>query len=305
MDGEFGFPGFVDQLAAFPQPLVCALNGLALGIGATMLGFEDLVLMSNDARVRCPFTDLAVAPEAASSYTFPLLLGRQAASWLLMRSEWFDAEECLRMGLAWRVTTPDELLDVTFSVAEHLAAKPIESLVETKRAITASHRDLITAARRREDGAFVRLMGRPANLEAFALIGATLLRPVFGKRRGVCHRAIAAADYEVDRIGPAVVVAPGVKTPCGGGLSSQSGAKDRSSNLSCSTLRNKDLLVSQRVYLVEEANSLWLASHALIMDGIIIFRAVFPPAPSGQSRNQLAMLITFREGRNRRRLVAL
>ena len=66
-----GFPGLVDQLASFPKPLICAVNGMALGIGATMLGLADLVFMSTEARIRCPFTALAVAPEAASSFTFP------------------------------------------------------------------------------------------------------------------------------------------------------------------------------------------------------------------------------------------
>jgi enoyl-CoA hydratase/carnithine racemase len=99
-NGEHGFPGLVDQLVAFPKPLLCAVNGMALGIGGTMLAFADLVFMSTDARVRCPFTDLAVAPEAASSFTFPLLLGRQNATWALLSSEWLSAETCKEMGLA-------------------------------------------------------------------------------------------------------------------------------------------------------------------------------------------------------------
>lgn len=169
--GKHGFPGFVDELAAFPKPFLCAVNGLALGIGATLLGYAELVLMSTDARIRCPFTDLAVAPEAGSSYLFPSLLGRQQASWVLMSSEWFSAEECERMGLAWRVTSPDDLLPSTLQIAHRLAAKPIASLVETKRTIAAAHRDLIAAARRREDKAFSRLLGRPANLEAYAALG--------------------------------------------------------------------------------------------------------------------------------------
>lgn len=169
--GVHGFPGLVDQLAAFPKPLLCAVNGMALGIGATMLAFADLVLMSTEARIRCPFTDLAVAPEAASSYLFPLLLGRQHATWTLMSSEWIPAADCERMGLAWRVCEPDALLPETLEVARHLAAKPLASLIETKRTITAGHREAIAAARRREDQAFVRLLGKPANLEAFTALG--------------------------------------------------------------------------------------------------------------------------------------
>ena len=145
--GTHGFPGMLDQLIDFPKPLLCAVNGMALGIGATLLAYADLVLMSTDARIRCPFTDLAVAPEAASSYLFPMLLGRQDATWLLMSSEWFSAEDCERMGLAWRVTSPEDLLPTTLLHARQLASKPIASLVETKRTIAAAHRDQIGAAR--------------------------------------------------------------------------------------------------------------------------------------------------------------
>jgi enoyl-CoA hydratase/carnithine racemase len=170
--GRYGFPGLIRQLTLFPKPLICAVNGMALGLGTTMLGFADLVLMSTEARVRCPFTDLAVAPEAASSFLLPLLLGRQHASWLLLSSEWLTAEECERIGLAWRITSPDALLPETLDVARRLAAKPIASLVETKRTIVAGYGDGIKAALGRENRAFERLLGQPANLEAFAALAA-------------------------------------------------------------------------------------------------------------------------------------
>ena len=164
------FPALVDELIAFPKPLLCAVNGLALGIGATMLGLADLVLMSSEARVRCPFTALAVAPEAASSVTFPLLMGRQAASWALLSSEWLSAEDCLRAGLVWRVCPPASLLEEAHAVARVLAAKPLASLVESKATIVAALRDAVVAARAREDAAYQRLLGTPANLEAFAAL---------------------------------------------------------------------------------------------------------------------------------------
>lgn len=168
--GRHGFPGLIDTLVEFPKPLICAVNGLALGIGATMLALADLVFMSSDARVRCPFTALAVAPEAASSYTFPAMLGRHNATWALLSSEWLGAEECREMGLAWKVTTPDALLDTTMTHARVLASKPISSLVESKRAIVDAIKPQIDAARERENAAFVRLLGRPANIEALTAL---------------------------------------------------------------------------------------------------------------------------------------
>ncbi len=168
--GAHGFPGMIEQLIDFPKPLLCAVNGLALGVGATLLGFADLVLMSSEARIRCPFTDLAVAPEAASSYLFPLLMGRQQASWVLLSSEWFSAAQCQEMGLAWRVVDPPELLTATLDVARTLASKPIASLIESKHTLVSPQRDLMRAARSREDGAFARLLGQPANLEALSAL---------------------------------------------------------------------------------------------------------------------------------------
>jgi enoyl-CoA hydratase/carnithine racemase len=166
VEGRHGFIGFVDHLIDFPKPLLCAVNGMALGIGATMLALSDLVFISSEARVRCPFTRLGVAPEAASSVSFPRLLGRQNATWALMSSEWLSADECVRMGLAFQECAPENLLAETMRHAEILATKPINSLVETKRTIVEPMRAELAAARLRENDAFRVLLGGPANIEA-------------------------------------------------------------------------------------------------------------------------------------------
>ncbi len=170
--GTYGFPGMIDALLDFPKPILCAVNGIGLGIGATMLALVDLVFMSTSARLKCPFTDLAVAPEAASSYTFPLLLGRQNATWMLLSSEWIAADEAKEMGLVWKVCEPDDLLSVTMEHARHLARKPISSLVESKALMTAPYRAAIDAARLQENRAFQKLMAGPANQEALAAFAA-------------------------------------------------------------------------------------------------------------------------------------
>jgi enoyl-CoA hydratase/carnithine racemase len=166
--GVHGFPGLIDALIAFPKPLIIAVNGLGLGIGTTILGFADLAFMSTAARLKCPFTSLGVSPEAASSFTFPALLGRQNATWVLMSSEWIEAEEAHSIGLVWKVTEPDALMPDAQRYAALLAAKPISSLVHTKAAIVAPFREQIDAARARESASFAALMGGPANAEALA-----------------------------------------------------------------------------------------------------------------------------------------
>ena len=118
------FERLIDALVAFPKPLVCAVNGIAVGIGATMLGLADLVVMADTARLRCPFTSLSLVPEAAASVTFPFLLGRQAAAWVLMSSEWIDADEAKAMGLAWKVVPADDVLDEALGVRPAVRGAP-------------------------------------------------------------------------------------------------------------------------------------------------------------------------------------
>jgi enoyl-CoA hydratase/carnithine racemase len=167
-EGVHGFTGLIDALIAFPKPLIIAVNGLGLGIGTTILGFADLAFMSATARLKCPFTSLGVAPEAASSFTFPALVGRQNATWVLMSSEWIEAEEAHSIGLVWKVTEPEALVPEAYRYASLLAARPISSLVHTKAAIVAPFREQIEAARGRESASFAELMGGPANAEALA-----------------------------------------------------------------------------------------------------------------------------------------
>ena len=166
--GEHGFMGLIDALAEFPKPLICAVNGLGLGIGTTILGFADLAFMATTAKLKCPFTSLGVAPEAASSYLLPQLIGRQNAAWLLMSSEWVSASEALRMGLVWKVCEPEELMAETRRHAEVLASRPIASLQAVKATMVAPTRADIDAARARENQCFVELMGGQANAEALA-----------------------------------------------------------------------------------------------------------------------------------------
>ncbi len=164
--GKHGFPGLADTMVEFPKPVILAVNGIAAGFGVTVLGLADLVFMSTTARMRCPFTALGVAPEFAASASFPALLGRQNAAWMLMSSEWITAEQCHEMGLVFKLCEPTELMDATMQHARIIASKPISSLVETKRTMMEPVRVELRAARQREDAAFRVLLGGPANIEA-------------------------------------------------------------------------------------------------------------------------------------------
>jgi enoyl-CoA hydratase/carnithine racemase len=162
-DGK-GFDRLLDTLADFPKPLLMAVNGYAVGFGMTMLAFADIVFMSTEARLRCPFTELGAPTEAGSSYLFPKLFGSQQAKWVLLSSEWIDAQQALAMGLAFQLCEPDEVLEVALDHARRLATRPPEALALVKKLLTAPERAELAAAFAREEEAlrvFVDSFGSP------------------------------------------------------------------------------------------------------------------------------------------------
>jgi len=159
-----GFDRLLDTLADFPKPLLMAVNGYAVGFGMTMLAFADVVFMSTEARLRCPFTELGAPTEAGSSYLFPKLLGRQQAAWTLLSSEWITAEQAEAIGLAWQLCEPEDLLSVTYDHAQRLACQSVEALSQVKTLLNAPERAELAAAFQREKDAlavFVASFGSP------------------------------------------------------------------------------------------------------------------------------------------------
>ena len=164
-----GLDGMLHAIVDFPKPFVLAINGLGVGIGATLAGLADFVLMAESARLRCPFSTLGLVAEAGSTRTFPALLGRQQAMWFLMASEWLNAAQCKEAGLALDVFPDDGFMDAVGEKAGHLAALPPESLVAAKRLIVdAAERERLKTVIAAENAALAKLSGGPANREAVA-----------------------------------------------------------------------------------------------------------------------------------------
>ena len=168
-DGKpHGFVPFIETVESFPKPLIAAVNGVGVGIGLTVLLHCDLVLMAENSRLRAPFVSLGVTTEAGSSLLLPARVGWQEAAHLLYTARWLDAGAALESGLAWRVCPPEKLMDETLAVAEEIASMPVESLIATKQLLLQARLDAVRTARHRENAAFAKLVGGPANLEAIA-----------------------------------------------------------------------------------------------------------------------------------------
>lgn len=163
---KYGFIGCVDVLIDFPKPLILAINGVGVGIGATICGLADMVFMARSARLRCPFSALGLTAEAASTYTFPRLMGQQAAARFLLGAGWLNAQECKDQGLATGVFDDAGFLDSVMAEATAMAKLPLASLLETKALMLAPHRGAMKAANVAENEGLGRLRGGPANIEA-------------------------------------------------------------------------------------------------------------------------------------------
>lgn len=153
------FPGLLASLAEMTVPLVAAVNGAGVGFGLTLLAFCDLVFIAESARLRVPFAELGVPPEAASSVLLPERMGWQRAARLLLTGEWLSAEEAVATGLATQVCADDGVLPDALEVAHRIAANgPAARTI--KRLMRAAVAEPVAAARRREDDAYTELFGR-------------------------------------------------------------------------------------------------------------------------------------------------
>ena len=133
-----GLAGMLEAIVDFSKPFLLAVNGLGVGIGATICGLADFTYIAEGARLRTPFSSLGLTAEAASTFTFPNLMGRQKASWMLMAAEWIDAEQAIELGLAMEIHPVDKLLPHVMAQADKLARLPLASLVGLLCRLTAA-----------------------------------------------------------------------------------------------------------------------------------------------------------------------
>jgi enoyl-CoA hydratase/carnithine racemase len=157
-----GFMGLLDALVGTSVPLLAAVNGVAVGLGFTLLGHCDIVLVDAGARLRVPFAELGVPAEAASSLLFPAAMGWQQAARVLLTSDWVDATELVELGLAVEVCEPGTVVERTVALAARIAAHPRRATRAITSLMRGARRDAVAEANRREQGAFATLLGAAA-----------------------------------------------------------------------------------------------------------------------------------------------
>jgi enoyl-CoA hydratase/carnithine racemase len=175
-----GAKPLLDALARAKTPLVAAVHGKAVGVGATMLLHCDLVYLAEDAQLSTPFVNLALVPEAASSVLLPARIGHARAFAMFVLGEVVDASKALSWGLANAVVPRAELRAKARAAAEAVAQRPPAAVAITK----ALMRDTsgIQARMEQETAHFLDQLRSPEAKEAFTAF-AERRAPDFAKLR--------------------------------------------------------------------------------------------------------------------------
>ena len=158
---------FIRAVAGAAKPVVAAVRGAAMGIGATLLPHCDLVYAAPGTRFLTPFVNLGIVPEAGSSQTLPQLAGHRRAAEMLLLGEPFDVDKALAIGLINAVVPGEELEAVAMAAARKLAAKPRATLLMIK-ALMKSPVEPVMDRITREAAVFDACLGRPELKEAVA-----------------------------------------------------------------------------------------------------------------------------------------
>lgn len=152
---------FMDALSTCPLPVVAAVDGVAVGIGATLLLHCDLVFATPRTRLVFPFARLGLCPEFGSSLLLARIAGRAHASEALLIGDPVSAEKALHWGLICELLPEAALDDHARNRARALAALPAEAVQASKRLLRAAEAPECAAAIAREKTEFLRLLATP------------------------------------------------------------------------------------------------------------------------------------------------
>ena len=158
---------FLYSLARTERPLVAAVQGVAVGIGTTMMLHCDYAVAASDARFSTPFVALGLVPEAASSLIAPRLMGHRRAFELLVMGKPLSGEEAKAAGLVNQVAAAGEVEQEAMMAAQQIATLPPEGVAISRRLMKGTPEDIV---KRMDDesAAFRQRLASPEAREAFA-----------------------------------------------------------------------------------------------------------------------------------------
>jgi len=142
---ERNYNPLVRALHTLPKPVVCAVNGVAAGAGASIALACDLVLAARSAKFVQAFCKIGLLPDSGGTWILPRLVGSARAAGLALLGDALGAEQAAQWGLIWKCVADDQLAEEAQSLARHLATQPTVGLSAIKRALLASATNTLDA----------------------------------------------------------------------------------------------------------------------------------------------------------------
>jgi enoyl-CoA hydratase/carnithine racemase len=140
---------FLERLIVAKKPVVAGVDGLAIGVGVTLLMHCDHVVASSRSTFKTPFVDLGLLPEAGSSLIAPRIMGHHRAFAMLAMGETFTAEAAREAGLVNKLVADGDLDQAALAAAAVIAAKPAEAMAISRDLIRGNRADIL--ARMKEE----------------------------------------------------------------------------------------------------------------------------------------------------------
>ena len=157
---------FLDVLIPYSKPVIAAVDGLAVGIGATMTIHCDLVYASEGARFQMPFVNLGLNPEAGSSYALPQLVGYHNAAEIILLGGMVTAKRAYDMGFVNAVVKQSELMDTAMAAAQRITELPPGPIRLAKSMMKKHFNDKIMETNEHEFNSFLDGLSSPEAGEA-------------------------------------------------------------------------------------------------------------------------------------------
>jgi 2-(1,2-epoxy-1,2-dihydrophenyl)acetyl-CoA isomerase len=123
----------IKLITSLPAPVICAVNGVAAGAGASIALACDMVLASDSASFIQSFNKIGLVPDAGSSWILPRRVGMARAMGLALTATPLSAVDAEEWGLIWKRYEDDALLPAAQALADQLASGPTAALAATKK----------------------------------------------------------------------------------------------------------------------------------------------------------------------------
>ena len=135
----------IRALRTLPKPVVCAVNGVAAGAGASIALACDIVIAARGAKFVQAFCKIGLLPDSGGTWILPRLVGPARAAGLALLGDAVTAEQAAEWGLIWKCVDDAQLAAETEALARHLATQPTKGFAYIKRAMLASSTNTLDA----------------------------------------------------------------------------------------------------------------------------------------------------------------